>query len=540
MDKPASSYRPGRAAWMSLLLMFFTHALSMVDRQVLAILVPRIRADLGVGDAEMGLLYGTVFALFYAVFSLPLGRLADGWNRSRLLGISVLLWSGMTALAGFASHFGTLLVSRLGVGVGEASVQPASMSLLSDHFPRRLRATVTGVVAAGIALGLGAALWIGGATADWWDARYAAGGAPLGLRGWQAAFLVAALPGLVLTPFLLAMRDPPRGLADGIPQPHDPHPFRAAGQVLYSILPVTNWLGFLRARASGKVWLGNLLALALIALAVWALTGWTEGLRSGAKSAPMRIGGMTISGSLLQWLVLGAGCYVIVNWLQGLFLRDRPAFHVIAGTPSVGLLMTIGALQNIINYGVMAWTPSFIMQRFQLTAAEVGLTYGVMIAVIGIIGPLVAGPLSDWLGNRLKGGKMIVTLLAVGLSPLLAWAAFNAQSMTSFYLRFSLFSFVLTMWMPPVYAGMLDMVLPRMRGATMSLYLLISTMTGLGIGPYLIGLLSDLNGGDMKKAILSVFWVAPLQVLVTLLLIRRMPRDEATLIERARAAGEPI
>ena len=540
MKQDASRYRPGKTAWIALLLMFLTHALSMVDRQVLAILVPRIRADLQVGDAEMGLLYGTVFALFYALFSLPLGRLSDGWNRSRLLGISVLLWSGMTALAGFATNFGTLLVSRLGVGVGEASVQPASMSLLADHFPRRLRATVTGVIAAGIALGLGAALYIGGATADWWDARYAAGGAPMGMRGWQVAFLVAALPGILIAPFLLGMREPKRGLADGIEQADDPHPFRAAGLVLQGILPIGNWLGFLRAGASRRIWVGNLLALVVIGVAVWALTGWTDGLRSGAKAMPMQIGGMKISGNLLQWLVLGAGCYVIVNWLQGLLLRDRPAFQVIAGRPSVAMLMTIGALQNIINYGVMAWTPSFIMQRFQLSAAEVGLTYGVMIAVIGIIGPLVAGPLSDWLGNRLHGGKMIVTLLAVGLSPFLAWAAFSADDMTSFYLRFSLFSFVLTMWMPPVYAGMLDMVLPRMRGATMSLYLLVSTMTGLGIGPYLIGLLSDLNGRDMRSAILSVFWVAPVQVLITLLLIRRMPGDEATLVERARAAGEPI
>ena len=540
MEQPATAYRPGRAAWAALFLMFLTQALSMVDRQVLAILVPRIRADLGVGDAEMGLLYGTVFALFYAVFSLPLGRLADGWKRTRLLGISVLIWSAMTALAGAATNFGTLLVSRLGVGVGEASVQPASMSLLSDHFPRRLRATVTGVVAAGIALGLGAALWIGGATADWWDARYAAGGAPLGLKGWQAAFIVAALPGLLLAPALFMLQEPPRGLADGITQPDDPRPFHASWQVLQSILPITNWAGFVRGRASTRLWAGNLLALALIALSVWVLTGWTDGLRSGAKAAPLRIGGQEISGNLLQWMVLGIGTYVIVNWLQGLMLRDRPAFRVIAGTPSVPLLMAVGALQNVINYGVMAWTPSFIMQRFQASAAEVGLTYGILIGAIGIVGPLVSGPLSDWLGNRLKGGKMIVTLIAVGLSPFLAFAAFAADSLFAFYLRFSLFSFVLTMWMPPIYAGMMDLVLPRMRGATMSLYLLVSTMTGLGIGPYLIGMISDLNGGDMKAAILSVFWVAPFQVAVVLLLMRRMPHDEATLIERARQAGEPI
>ncbi|WP_369676961.1 MFS transporter, partial [Enterococcus faecium] len=82
--------------------------LSMLDRNILAILNPRIKADLHVGDAEMGLLYGTVFALFYAVFSLPLGRLADGWRRGRLLAVAIAVWSLATGLAGFAGGFGLL------------------------------------------------------------------------------------------------------------------------------------------------------------------------------------------------------------------------------------------------------------------------------------------------------------------------------------------------------------------------------------------------------------------------------------------------
>ena len=129
----------GRVAWTVLILVTLAQAMSMVDRQILAILVPRIKAALQVGDAEMGLLYGTVFALFYAIFSLPLGRLADGWVRTRLLAISVFGWSVMTALAGFANGFGLLAISRLGVGIGEASAQPAGMSVLSDSCPKERR-----------------------------------------------------------------------------------------------------------------------------------------------------------------------------------------------------------------------------------------------------------------------------------------------------------------------------------------------------------------------------------------------------------------
>src|SRR4051794_17065391 len=173
----------GPAAWYALLLIVIVQAMSLLDRQVLAILVPRIRADLGVGAAEMGLLYGTVFALFYAIFSLPLGRLADGWVRTRLLSYSIVAWSGATALAGFASSFFVLALSRLGVGIGEASVQPAGMSLLADTFPKEKRGLVTSFMAAAVALGLGGALVLGGLTADAWDKAWPHGGAPLGFKG---------------------------------------------------------------------------------------------------------------------------------------------------------------------------------------------------------------------------------------------------------------------------------------------------------------------------------------------------------------------
>src|SRR5215475_11666083 len=91
-----------QSAGYALALVSLTNALSLLDRNILAILAPRIKKDLGVGDAEMGLLYGTVFALFYALFSLPLGRLSDGWIRSRLLAIALSFWSLATGLAAFA------------------------------------------------------------------------------------------------------------------------------------------------------------------------------------------------------------------------------------------------------------------------------------------------------------------------------------------------------------------------------------------------------------------------------------------------------
>jgi MFS family permease len=526
----------GRAAWIALILVALTQAMSMVDRQILAILVPRIKADLQVADAEMGLLYGTVFALFYAIFSLPLGRLADGWVRTRLLSFSIIAWSGATALAGFAGSFGVLALSRLGVGVGEASVQPAGMSLLADTFPRQKRGMVTSFMAAAVALGLGGALVLGGMTADAWDSAWPQGGAPLGFKGWQAAFIAAAIPGFLLGLVLLRLPEPVRGGADGLPPHHDPRPFLASWRTLYAILPLGCWFNLARRRASALTWAINLAGLAGIIAMGRGLTAWTNGLRPNAP--PLHLAGITIGGSALQWSITGFGCYVLLNWLQSLRLTDRPAFALIARSPAMLLVLAIGALQSVINYGVMGFTPSYLIQHFHESPARVGLVFGSLAALIGIIGPLIAGPLSDRVHARFPGGRLYVTLASLTISPFLGFLTYRAADLTSFYLWFAAYSIALTMWLPPIYATYLDLVLPRMRGTVISVYILTMTVIGLGTGPYAVGLMSDLNGGDLASAILNLYWIGPLIVLLIVAAIRRLPKDEALLVGRASQAGE--
>jgi MFS family permease len=530
----------GRAAWYALVLIVLVQAMSLLDRQVLAILVPRIRADLGVGAAEMGLLYGTVFALFYAIFSLPLGRLADGWIRTKLLSLSILGWSVMTALAGFANGFGLLALSRLGVGIGEASSQPAGMSLLADSFPKEKRGMISAAMAIAVALGLGAALLLGATVADGWDAAWPHGaGAPLGLKGWQAAFIAAALPGLPLAWLLWRLPEPVRGAADGIAPPHDPHPFRASAHTLVAILPVGVWVNFARVRASGVLWLANLAGLAIIVAAVVLLTNWTDGLRA-ANPAVLTIAGIGLTGNALQWGVSGFGAYVLLNWLQSLRLADRPTYAVIVHSPAMILLIAVSSLQTIINYGVMLWTPNYLNQHFGLSSSKVAWEYGILITVLGVIGPLIAGPVSDWINKRVAGGRLYVTLASLVISPPIAAWTYWAEDVGTFYLRFAAFSLSLTMWLPSVYAGLVDLVLPRMRGMAMSFYILTMTIVGLGLGPYAVGLISDLNGGDLRGAISSLFWLSPFIALLTLFLVLRFPRDEALVIARTREAGEPV
>jgi MFS family permease len=525
------------AAWYALALVALTNAMSLLDRNILAILAPRIKADLKIGDAEMGLLYGTVFALFYALFSLPLGRLADGWVRTRLLAIAIGFWSIATGLAAFASGFAMLALSRLGVGIGEGATQSAGTSLLYDHFPKERRGLVMAVLASAIAVGLGGSSVLGGVAADWWDARYAGGAAPLGFSGWQFAFFVAASPGVLLSLLLWRMREPVRGLMDGIVTSPDPHPFRASAAVLGAVTPGANWISLWRRDAGARQGLINIARLARIVGAMALLTAWASAF---SPRPPLVLGGLSINPHALQWTVVGFGLFVMLNLLQNLALVDRPAFAVIATSPALVMAMLVGALQTMINYGVMGFTPSFLMKTYGLSPAATGLQFGLLAASIGIVGPMISGPLSDRINRTFPGtGRVWVTLASLGVSPFIALWVFNAPDASTFYLRFVLYSLVLTMWLPPLYAVMFDLVLPRMRGIFASFYIIASTIFGLGIGPYAVGMVSDATG-DLGTAILSINFVAPVIVALLVGLAFRVRRDESLIVARARAAGEPV
>jgi len=531
--------RPIRAAaWYALALVSLTNAVSLLDRNILAILAPRIKKSLVLGDSEMGLLYGTVFALFYALFSLPLGRLADGWIRTRLLGIALGFWSLATAMAAFASGFGLLVLSRLGVGIGEGAAQPAGTSLVYDHFPKHRRGFAMAVIAAAISMGLGGSLILGGVAADWWDRLYAGTSASFGLQGWQFAFLMAALPGVILAALVWRMPEPERGQMDGIRSAPDPHPVRTSLAVLGSVAPVANWWSLARRKASTRDWCVNLLVLGVIAVAMAMLTWITSAL---SPRPPLNFGAWTLNPHALQWGVVGFGLFTVLNLFQSLRAADPPAFAVIAGSRSLLLCIAIGALQMMINYGVMGFTPSFLMKHFGLSPAKTGLQFGLLAAAIGIVGPLISGPLSDRINARFPAaGRVYVTLFSLALSPLLAMWVYGANNPASFYTRFVLYSLVLTAWLPPLYAILFEQVLPRMRGLTSSIYIIVSTIFGLGIGPYIVGIISDANGGNLAAAILGINWVAPVIVVMLLILARRARVDEDRVLERARSAGEPI
>ena len=535
---PAPSNKISRYGWYALVLMSSAQMMSLLDRQILSILATDIRADLDIGNTEMGLLYGTVFALFYALFSLPLGRLVDGWVRTKLLAICLAGWSLFAGLSAFAQGFALLAVSRLGVGIGEGATQPAANSILFDSLPKGRRGVAMAGLGVGLALGLGLSMALGGTVAQWWNTRVAAGGESFGFAGWQFAFLVASLPGFPLAWLIWRLKEPVRGSMDGLPEPApDPAPFKASAGVLGAVTPGTNWYFLWRRDAGQKQWTINLIGLAVILTVCYAMVQVTQGF---SPRPALEVMGASLDPHVLQWCVVGFGAFVVLNLFQSLKLTD-PATYRIALNPSLILLMVMGGLQTAINYAVMLSTPQILIGSFGLNMAKAGLQFGLLSAFLATLGAVAAGPLTDWLGAKMGGKGMVWLVLAsLAISPFFGLWTYSAESAGEFYFRFTIYSLILTLWLPPTYTLILGLVLPRMRGIIFSTYLIIMTLLGQGLGPYAVGIVSDQNGGDLAQAVMSINAVSPVIVIILIIVLIRYRKDEASVLERARAGGEAV
>mgnify|MGYP003643039415 CR=1 FL=1 len=193
-------YTPGYRA-LVLLLLLAAYTVNFIDRTIIAIVGPAIRAELGLTSTQIGMLGGLYFALLYTLLGIPIARLAERMNRVNILTVSLVVWSAFTALCGAAGNFLVLALCRFGVGIGEAGCSPPAHSLISDYFEPRRRASAMAVYGLGVPLGI-----MFGAAAGGWLAQ---------TLGWRAAFVVIGLPGIVLAVvFKLLVREPPRGQAD--------------------------------------------------------------------------------------------------------------------------------------------------------------------------------------------------------------------------------------------------------------------------------------------------------------------------------------
>lgn len=386
---------------------------SFLDRQIVTILLPMIKAELHVSDTQLGIMSGLAFALFYATFGIPLARLADRWSRRNLMAISIAIWSGMTTVSGFVQSFPQLVLARFGVGVGEAGCAPAAFSLISDYFTKERRQTAAAIVNLGPQMGIVLGLLIGGLFAP--------------IVGWRGAFFVAGLPGLLFSIlFALTVREPVRGMADGVPisRPVQP-PFLSSLAVLWRIrsyryvvmccamfsfssFAMQIWMPSFLARSHGMQLgaIGPSLALATACGAVGTITGGLLGDRLFKRRARLSLMMPMIGG--LAAIPLMAGCLLAPS-----------------STASVAFFAAAFAANNLHVGAIFALTQTTSPLRLR----ALGISFLMLTtSLIGLgLGPFSVGVLSDHLTPALGQEALRWAMLAMSTSYLipvaLAWTA---------------------------------------------------------------------------------------------------------------------
>ena len=446
--------------------------------------------------------------------------------------MGLALWSSMTALSGFANSFGMLAAARIGVGIGEASASPAAYSMISDSFPKERRATALSIYSSGLYIGGALSLPIGGLVVAKWNGAYpVAELAPLGLAGWQAAFLAVGLPGLLLALWVLTLREPLRGASEGMPQPVvRPNAWRDFGRELVAILPPLTLFNV--ARIPGAL-LPNLAVLALVVIVGYGL--------------------YIVTGTGPQWAAYGLGVYAIFSWVQSLKHRDLPTYTLIWGSPAVVLLAIAFGSISFVTYATSFWIPFYVEEHFYgggnapalyfagLTAkAEVGLIIGTTSALSAAVGVIMGGYLSDLWRQRDPRGRLFINMLSVLLPVPIVAFLLTTDSLAAFYWVNPFAHMLASAWVGAAVATLQDLVLPRMRATAGATYILGTTMVGLALGPYFAGQMMGLADRNIAVGIASLYFMPVLTLAGLWIASRHLAQLEATKVERARAAGEPI
>ncbi|MDD9853026.1 MAG: MFS transporter [Deltaproteobacteria bacterium] len=502
------------------------YVFNFIDRNIISILAQDIKADLGLTDSQLGFLYGTAFAVFYAVFGIPLGRLADVWVRKNLIAIGLAFWSLMTALSGLARSFAALGAYRIGVGVGESSATPAAFSMLGDWFPPRLRATALALYSSGVYVGAGLGILLGGWVVDGWNELYPQN-PPLGLAGWHIAFFVVGLPGLLMAFWVWSLREPLRGMSEGLPEaaPH-PHPFREFAAELTAVLPPLTVFSLARRGGASAAAINLAMAAGLVVVSA---------------------GLIELLGDPEQWVALAIGVYSAASWIQGLRLRDRAAFEMIFRSRAMLLLCTGYASFAFVTYGFSFWAPSFFELVHGKSKSEIGTMLGLGAALGGLIGVNLGGWLSDRMKQHLRNARLWVGCIALALTLPAGLGLLLTQNLALAYVLFFVFSVVSPLWLGSAASAVNELVMPRMRALASAFYLLLVTFIGLALGPYTMGSISDTlhtagagEGEALRSAMLASFVIFLPAAALLALATRYLPSEEANRLARARSAGESV
>jgi hypothetical protein len=323
------------------------------------------------------------------------------------------------------------------------------------------------------------------------------------------------------------LREPARGRNDGIAaSPVKANVPREFAVELASVLPGISLIALKLAGASGRQLGLNAVMAAITVVSSAAL--------------------IALTGSVVQWLGLGLGCYIFATWLQILMLRDNAAFGMIYRSRALVYGEVGFGCIGFVVYGISFWSAPYLIRAFDVSATEVGTFIGLGAAIGGFIGASGGGLLSDRLKLRTPCARPYMGIaVALGIVPC-AFVTFTTSSVVVAYIASFVYSIVSSAWIGSAAALANEMVLPRMRAAASAFYIICLTFIGLALGPYVMGRLSDALGAAgqpadaLRTSILVCLAVVVLAVRFFWLSARHIEAEEGSRLERGRMLGEAV
>ncbi len=387
--------------WYVLLMMVLVYTLSIADRYVISTVLEPIRLELQLTDSGIAFLTGVSLALFYVVLGFPISWLIDRGNRRNIIAICLVAWSVMTAFSGLSRNYLQLLLSRIGVGIGEAGGTPGANSIISDYFPASKRPMALTIFSLGAPIGA----WIGADIAGIVNDHY----------NWRTVFLVLGIPGVIVGILIfLTVREPRRGQLD-------------------------------------------------------------------------KKGGDHAGASFLESMRF--------LWTQ------RSAVHVMAAS----------ALTALWGWGLMWWTPTYLIRNFGLTPGEAGSILGPVHLIGGGLATLAT---SWWLARpTMKDPRRIVRMMGwgVGLATVVSGVIYSTHSLALAQGLFWLFIPAIYFYIGPCFGLLNNLCEPRMRAQFCAATLFVANVGNLIVAPQLVGFLSDAfapdnvaNGQSLRLAMLCL------------------------------------
>jgi len=380
-DSATSSTPSNAVRNYTLAVIVLIYASSHVDRQIVSILAESIKQDLLLSDSQLGFLIGLSFALFYATLGIPIAILADRYSRRNIIAISVIVWSGMTALSGLAANFFQLALARIGVGIGEAGSSPPSHSMIADLYPLEKRGAAMGVYAAGINLGVLIGFLVGGFIDEWY--------------GWRMAFFIVGVPGIFLGLLMfLTVREPMRS--------------------------------------------------------------------SPPKPLP-----------------------------KNLFKEVWNTFVLMMSIPSLRHIVIGCTLVVFVGYGTTYWNGVFFRRLHGLSPSETGVLLALIGGIIGGVGTFFGGWLADRLAQRDQRAYVWLTAaVKILIAPFVAWFYFETDTRIAAYLL-AFIAFFGGFYLSVSFAMTQTLLPPASRALGAAILLFCINIIGLGLGPFVVGILSD-------------------------------------------------